>query len=429
MSNQLNIPKSIQKRIVIVGGGFAGLNVAKGLLKANAQIVLIDRYNFHTFQPLLYQAATSALPATSVVYPFREILNKSKSFYYRWAEVTGVDTHNKVLKCSEGDLMYDTLILATGTEVNFFGNSNIEKFSMPMKSLPQAIKIRQTILNNFEKADRCDDVIEKKALLNFCIAGGGPTGVEVSGALAEMKNEIFPRDYPHLDTDLMEIHLFEGSERLLGSMSEHAGKKALASLKNLGVILHLETEVNDYDGRKLYTSQNKEYSTENFIWAAGVVGKPLEGIPDTSVGKAKRYIVDNYNAVKNCKDIYAIGDIALMKTNDFPEGHPQVAQPAIQQGDHLAKNLARAINGKEMKTFRYFEKGYMAVVGRNKAVADIGKFQFSGFVAWLLWSFIHLFSLAGFKNRLIVFVSWIYNYINGDKSTRVIIQEATENKS
>ncbi len=426
MTHQLNIQKTAQSRIVIVGGGFAGLNMARGLQKSHAQIVLIDRYNFHTFQPLLYQAATSALASTSVAYPFREMLSESESFYYRWAEVTGVDVVSKKLNCSEGDVSYDVLILATGTEVNYFGNRNIERYSMAMKSLPQAIKIRQTILKNFEKADNCTHISEKKALLNFCIAGGGPTGVEVSGALAEMKNEIFPRDYPHLDTALMEIHLFDGGKRLLGSMSEHAGKNAMDSLIKLGVEVHLETDVDDYDGRVLKTSDSKTYSTDNFIWAAGVVGKPLKGIPIESVGKGKRYLVNEFNALNNCEDIYAIGDIALMKSQEFPEGHPQVAQPAIQQGKHLAKNLKRQIKGKEMKPFSYFEKGYMAVIGRNRAVADIGKFKFSGFFAWLLWSVIHLAFLAGFRNRLIVFISWIYNYLNGDKATRLIVEAAKE---
>ncbi len=429
MIENLNIPSSKGQRIVIVGGGFAGLNIAKGLLSSTAQIVLLDRFNFHTFQPLLYQAATSALPSDSVAYPFREILSKSNSFYYRWAEVQDVAVSSKKLLTSEGDLSYDILILATGTEVNYFGNKDIEKNALVMKSLPQAIKIRQTILSNFEKADRCDTIEDKKALLNFCLAGGGPTGVELSGALAEMKSEIFPRDYPHLDTSLMEINLFDGSDRLLSSMSDHAGKKAQEALEKLGVKIHLNVEVTGYDGVRLKTSEDKTYETKSFIWAAGVVGNPFSGIPETSIGAGKRYIVDEFNAILGCESVYAIGDIALMKTSSFPEGHPQVAQPAIQQGKTLAKNLKLKMKGKAMKAFSYFDKGSMAVIGRNRAVADIRKFKFSGFFAWLLWTVIHLFFLAGFRNRIIVFFSWMYNYINGDKATRLIIAEAERNKA
>lgn len=423
-SHILRVPKTELKRIVIVGGGFAGLNMARGLEKANAQVVLIDRYNFHTFQPLLYQTATSALPSNSVAYPFREMLSDSESFYYCWADVTGVDVENKILKSSEGTIRYDMLILATGTEVNYFGNEQIEKYALTMKSLPQAIEIRETILRNFEEADQCETLEEKKALLHFCIAGGGPTGVELAGALAEMKKYIFPKDYPHLDVALMQIDIYDGGERLLASMSEHAGKSALKSLENLGVNIYLKTEIKDYDGNILTTATDKKINTHSFIWAAGVVGKPLEGIPEEVIGHGNRYLVDETNEIKECKGIYAIGDIALMETEGFPKGHPQVAQPAIQQGQHLAKNIKRFLSGKSMKPFSYFEKGYMAVIGRNRAVADIGTFKFSGFAAWLLWTGIHLFFLAGFRNRLLVFFSWIYNYVTSDKASRLILKSA-----
>lgn len=423
----MNLPKTSQKRIVIIGGGFGGISLAKKLKNLEAQVVLIDRHNYHTFQPLLYQVSTSGLEPDSIAYPIRKVLKRLKNFHFRLASVEEINPDTKEITTNIGNLTYDYLVLATGTKTNFFGNENIKKFTMPMKTVPQALNIRSLMLQNFEKADDSMSDEERKALLTFCIVGAGPTGVELAGALAELKRNVFPKDYRHLNVEEMEIHLFEGGSRILSPMSTHASEKSHAFLKNLGVIVHINSIVKDYDGEVLITSEGNLFKSKNVIWAAGVTGAAIRGFESTkSLEKQNRYSVNRYNQLESHTSVFAIGDIAYMETEIFPKGHPQVAQPAIQQGEHLAKNLALHFAGKEMKPFIYFDKGTLATIGRNRAVADLGKLQFSGFFAWFIWMFVHLMALVGFRNKMIVFFNWAYNYINYDKAARLIVRPFKE---
>ena len=419
----MNIARTDQKRVVIIGGGFGGIYLAKSLRKTNFQIVVIDRQNFHAFQPLLYQVSTAGLEPDSIAYPIRKILKRLDDFHFRMATVQEIDPENKSVITDIGNLEYDYLVIATGTRTNYFGNHSIEQYAMPMKTVPQALNIRSLILQNFERADRCSDQEDRKALLNFAIVGGGPTGVELAGAFAELKKHVFPKDYKQMNIDEMEIHLFEGSNRVLPPMSEIASAKSLEFLTRLGVNVHLDTLVKDYDGDVLTMNNDQTMRTRNFIWTAGVTGAALPGIREDSVHeRLNRYRVNRFNQVKGHPDIFAIGDVAYMETNAFPNGHPQVAQPAIQQGRLLAKNLKRLEAGKSLLPFEYNDKGSMATIGRNKAVVDLPRWSFGGFFAWFIWMFIHLMSLVGFRNRVIVFFNWVYNYINYDKAARLIVR-------
>ncbi len=419
----MNIPKSKLPRVVIIGGGFAGVNLAKSLANKAVQVVLLDKHNYHTFQPLLYQVSTAGLEPDSIAYPLRKIIKKHRNSFFRLAEVQHIDTQNKKVTTNIGDLTFDYLVIATGTKTNFFGNKAIEANSMAMKKVPQALNIRSLILQNFEKATIANSAEERRALLNFVIVGGGPTGVELAGAIAELKNHIVPRDYPDLDTTDMEIHLLEGNDRVLPPMSTHASKKAEQFLRKLGVQVHCNTFVKDYDGLAVTTNSDLKLESETLIWAAGVTGAPVEGInAEALIARGNRYKVNRFNQVEGYDSIFALGDIAFMETDAFPNGHPQVAQPAIQQGKLLGKNLLKLIQNKPMKPFVYYDKGSMATIGRNKAVVDLKHFKFAGFFAWFVWMFIHLMSLVGFRNRVIVFFNWSYNYINFDKAARLIIR-------
>jgi len=419
----MNIPESKFPRIVIIGGGFAGINLAKSLNNKDLQVVLLDKHNYHTFQPLLYQVSSSGLEPDSIAYPLRKILKKHKNSFFRLTEVEHIDADKNEIKTSIGTLHYDFLVIATGTKTNFFGNKTIEANSMPMKSVPQALNIRSLILQNFEKAAISTSKEDRQAYLNFVIVGGGPTGVELAGAIAELKNHILPRDYHDLDSGDMQIHLLEGADRVLPPMSEHASAKASVFLESLGVHVHTNVFVKDYDGKRVTTNSNVELHTETLIWAAGVTGSPIHGLKAESLlERANRYKVNCFNQIEGYKTIFAIGDIASMTTENYPNGHPQVAQPAIQQGKLLGKNLMRFINNQSPKPFVYNDKGSMATIGRNKAVVDLKHFKFGGFFAWFIWMFIHLMSLVGFRNRVIVFFNWTYNYINFDKAARLIIR-------
>ncbi len=419
----MNIPKSNFPRIVIVGGGFAGINLVKSLKNKPVQVVLIDKRNYHTFQPLLYQVSSSGLEPDSIAYPLRKIIKSSKNIFFRLAEVITIHATTNSIETSIGELPYDYLVLATGTKTNYFGNKNVETYSMPMKTVPQALNIRSLILQNLEKAAIADSVDERHAFLNFVIVGGGPTGVELAGAIAELKNNIVPKDYHDLNANDMHIHLLEGSDRLLPPMSSHASKKAAEFLKSLGVNVHCNTFVKNYDGKKVETNTDLELESETLIWAAGVTGNPVLGLDsDVLLERANRYRVNAFNQVENYPHIFALGDIAYMETEAYPKGHPQVAQPAIQQGQLFAKNIMRLIANKPMKKFKYNDKGSMATIGRNKAVVDMGSLKFSGFLAWFVWMFIHLMALVGFRNRVVVFFNWTYNYINFDKAARLIIR-------
>lgn len=419
----MNIPRTSLPRVVIIGGGFAGMALARKILKEEMQMVLLDRHNYHTFQPLLYQVSTSGLEPDSIAYPLRKITRSSEKCFFRLAEVTSISPEKNTVHTSIGDLIYDYLVIATGSKTNFFGNDSIEEHGMWMKTVPQALNIRSLILENLEQATITEDPERRKALLNFVLVGAGPTGVELSGAIAELRNHIVPKDYPDLNPNEMNIHLLEGLDRVLPPMSEHASRKAHEMLEELGVKIHLNTMVENYDGHLVKTNTDLAIKTETFIWSAGVTGAPVKGLNASAmVEKANRYQVNAFNQVNGYENIFAIGDIALMQTEEFPKGHPMVAQPAIQQGKHLAKNIKHLIRGEKLEAFEYFDKGTMATVGRNRAVVDLHKWKFSGFFAWFVWMFVHLWFLVGFRNRTVTFFNWIYNYINFDKAARLIIR-------
>ena len=425
----MNIPKTELPRVVIIGGGFGGISLAQKLQKLKVQTVLLDKHNYHTFQPLLYQVSTSGLEPDSIAYPLRKITRSKSGSFFRMAEVSSIDPEKKLIQSNIGELYYDYLVIATGSKTNFFGNESIEKNGMWMKSVPHALNIRSLILENLEQAVITEDPIERKALLNFVLAGAGPTGVELSGAIAELRNHIVPKDYPDLDPSEMEIHLIEGQDRVLPPMSDKSSKKAAQFLRELGVELHLNTQVKSYDGKEVLTNTSAKFLTYTFIWSAGVTGAALKGLQASALmEKANRYEVNVFNQVKGYETIFAIGDIAVMECEEYPKGHPMVAQPAIQQGKHLAKNIGNLLNNKKLEPFEYFDKGSMATIGRNRAVVDMGRFNFGGFFAWFVWMFIHLWFLIGFRNRLVTFFNWVYNYVNFDKAARLIIRPFKENQ-
>lgn len=415
------IPDSNQPRLVILGGGFAGITLAKKLKTAGFQIVLFDRNNYHTFQPLLYQVATAGLEPDSIAGPLRKQLEDVKNFYFRMGEVYSVNAEEKYISTEIGQMSYDYLVIATGSRTNYFGNDAIMAHAFPLKQIPQALDLRSHILQNFEAATITTDAEQLESMMNIVIVGGGPTGVEVAGALGELKKNVLPSDYPDLDFDKMNIVLLEGASRLLGGMSEFASRKALKYLKKFDVQVQLNTLVTTYDGLVAKLNNESTINTRTLIWAAGVKGNYPDGI-ERAVEKA-RIIVDEYNKVVGYDDIYAMGDIALMKSPEYPNGHPMLAPVAIQQGTNLSENFKRIIKGKPMKPFQYKDKGSMATIGRNKAVVDMGKLRFGGLFAWMIWMFVHLVSIIGFRNRLIVFSNWVWNYFTYDKGTRLIIRK------
>lgn len=424
------IPASTRPRVVIVGGGFAGIELAKKLAKAPLQVVLIDKHNYHTFQPLLYQVATSGVEATSIIQPFRKILNGTNDAYFRLAEVQSVNTEEQVVETSIGLVHYDYLVIATGATTNFYGNAQIQRCAISIKSIEDALSLRNTILTNFEKALQVGDEEQLNSLMDFVIVGGGPTGVEVAGALSELRKHVFPKDYKELDFMKMDIHLVQSGEHLLKGMSPQASKKALEFLEKAGVRVWLNRRVKAYDGFTVTLNTGEELKSRTLIWAAGVTGNPINGLrKDCLVDNRIR--VDEFNRAVGYNNVFAIGDIAAMITSELPDGHAMLAQPALQQGRLLAKNLMQLAAGKTMQPFKYRDKGTMATIGRNRAVADVKlfkkEFHTQGFRAWLIWLFIHLISIIGFRNRLVVLLNWLWNYIRYDASIRVIIGHKKEN--
>lgn len=419
----MNIPQSENPRVVIIGGGFAGIALAKKLRNKNVQVVLLDKHNYHTFQPLLYQVATGGLEAGSIAYPIRKVIQEYKDFYFRLTSVKEIDTKNQKIISEIGDLHYDYLVIATGSKTNYFGNKEIERNSMSMKTIPQSLNIRSLILENFEQAVLTKDVNDKNSLINFVLVGGGPTGVELAGALAEMKKAILQKDYPDLDIQKMEINLVQSGDRILNTMSEKSSKAAEEFLLSLGVKIWKNVRVTNYDGRTISTNSDLTFETATVIWTAGVQGAAISGLDAAAlVEKVERIRVNEFNQVKGYDTIFAIGDIASMETEDYPQGHPMMAQPAIQQGDLLGENLAKLLKNQPMEPFEYNDKGSMATIGRNKAVVDLPKYHFNGVFAWFVWMFVHLFSLIGFKNKAVVFLNWVYNYIRFDREGRLIIR-------
>ena len=419
----MNIPVSKNPRIVIIGGGFAGIALAKKLKNTNYQVVMLDKHNYHTFQPLLYQVATGGLEAGSIAYPIRKVIQQYNDFYFRLTSVKEIDTANQKIISEIGDLHYDYLVIATGSKTNYFGNKEIERNAMSMKTIPQSLNIRSFILENFEQAVLTKDEADRNALMNFVLVGAGPTGVELAGALAEMKKEILQKDYPDLDISKMQINLIQSGDRVLNTMSEKSSIAAEKFLDNLGVKVWKNVRVTNYDGRTISTNTDLSIESLTVIWTAGVQGAIVHGLDAKSlVERVERIRVNRFNQVNGYENIFALGDIASMETEKFPQGHPMMAQPAMQQGSLLGDNLIKLSQNKPMKPFEYNDKGSMATIGRNKAVVDLPKYHFSGFFAWVVWMFVHLFSLIGFKNKAVVFMNWIYNYIRFDREGRLIVR-------
>jgi NADH dehydrogenase len=419
----MNIPKTSFPRIVIVGGGFAGISIAKGLKNKEVQVVLLDKHNYHNFQPLLYQVSTGGLEPDSIAYPIRKVLKGYSNFFFRLANVEEIRTEENTIVTNIGTLGYDYLVIATGSETNYYGNREIEINSMAMKTIPQSLNLRSLILENFEQALLTDQYHERDALMNFVIVGAGPTGVELAGALAEIKKGILPKDYPDLDTRRVQIHLIQSGDRILKEMSEKASQKAEDFLEGLGVQIWKNTRVTGYDGKTVTTDTDVHFETATLVWAAGVKGVEIKGLnaKDLLVG-GSRLPVDEFNKVKGYNNIFAVGDVACVQTEATPKGYPMMAQPAMQQGRNLGENLIRLLENKPLKPFVYRDKGSMATIGRNKAVVDMKNIRFQGVFAWFVWMFVHLFFLIGFRNRMVVFVNWVYNYVRFDREARLIIR-------
>ncbi|WP_259014695.1 NAD(P)/FAD-dependent oxidoreductase [Emticicia fluvialis] len=422
-----NIPDTSQKRIVIVGAGFGGLALAQKLEKNDVQIVLIDKNNYHQFQPLFYQVAMAGLEPSSISFPLRKIFQKKKNIHIRITSVTRVVPSEQKIETELGDVHYDYLVLAMGAGTNFFGMQNMINNAIPMKSVSEAIYLRNRVLQNFEDALTAEDAETREGLMNMVVVGGGPTGVEVSGTLAEMKKMILPKDYPELDFNMMKIYLFESSPHVLEVMSDEASVKGKEYLERLGVIVRAGERIVDFDGQFAYTSNNEKIRTHNVVWAAGVKGNTIEGFAPEVYGRGGRMKVNQFNQVDGYQNIFAVGDIALMSGDEkFPNGHPQVAQPAIQQGKLLAKNILNLMKGEDLKSFSYKDLGSMATVGRNLAVVDLPFWKFQGAFAWYVWMFVHLMSILGVKNKVMVFINWVWSYITYDQSLRLIIRPKTK---
>jgi NADH dehydrogenase len=423
----IDIPKIYLKRVVIVGGGFAGIELAKRIRNTH-QVVMIDKNNYHTFQPLLYQVATAGIEPDSIAFPLRKIFKGQKNFYFRMAEALEILPEKNSLRTSIGDIDYDFLVIATGSDTSYFGMESLKENSMPMKSVREALDLRSMILQNFEKAVTATTEEERAALMTYVIAGGGPTGVELAGALGELKKHVLPNDYPELDFRNMQIHLIDTSTRLLTAFGEKASAKASDYLAQLEVKVWLGYRVTNYDGQFVTTDKGKIFHTPTMIWAAGVAGVSVPGIPADSIQKNGRVAVNEVNLVSATKNIFAIGDVAWMTTPDYPKGHPQVAQVAIQQATRLGKNLASGKLQEHWEKFVYKDKGSMATVGMHRAVVESKFITTQGFFAWILWIFIHLMALVGFRNRLVVFFNWLISYFNYDHGLRLIIRPSSRRK-
>ena len=420
----INIPAADQPRLVIIGGGFAGLYLAKHLKKANLQIVLLDRNNFHAFQPLLYQVATAMLEPEAVASSFRKIFKEQKNFHFRMVGVRRIDPINKIVTTDAGCLAYDILVIATGVRTNFYGMEDVARHAFTMKNVPDAIAIRQRIFGNFEKALMTEDENERDALMNIVIVGGGPTGIEIAGAIGELKKFILPYDYRELDLHRMRIHLVEATNRLLTGMSDKAADLARKGLEKFSVNLLLNTKITAYNGKVVITEDGRKLQTRMLIWVAGMTADIPPGLDRIETVGEGRIRVDLYNSVAGYDDIYALGDVASVVTENTPRGHAMLAPVAIQQAKNLAENISLRIEGKGegMKPFRYHNRGIMATIGRNQAIVEAPGFSFGGLPAWLAWLFVHLLTLVGFRNKVIAFINWAWNYLSYDRGMRLIIR-------
>lgn len=422
LSESICLPDSKLPRVVVIGGGFAGLALIEKLKYKKVQVVLFDKNNFHHFQPLLYQVATSALEPDSIVFPFRKQINGYNNVSFRLAEVEEIQPSSNTVVTNKGTAYYDYLVLATGTTTNFHGMDTVESNSLGMKDIRDSLNIRHMMLQNLEQAAiTCDDE-ERDALTNFVIVGGGPAGVEMAGALAEFCKYILPKDYPEYPSSIMNIYLIEANDQLLSTMSDKSSMKTLKYLKDLNVKVLFNESVSDYDGLQIITKSGKTILAKNLIWTAGVKGQFPKGIDERNVIRGNRLKTDPYLKLEGYENIFAIGDIAALISEDTPKGHPQVAQAAIQQGKYLGSSILGITKGKKGKPFVYNDKGSLATVGKRRAVADLGKFKIAGYFAWLLWSIVHLMSISGFRNRLMVGFNWAVSYFTYEKSNRVIIR-------
>lgn len=414
-----------RKKIVIVGAGFGGLRLARDLKNSNYEVFLIDKHNYHQFQPLMYQVATARLEPASISFPLRKVFQYSKNVRVRIAEVDRIDSATKTVHTSIGDYPYDYLVLSMGCTTNYFGNENLEKCAFPMKSVPEALQLRNRILQTFE-----DAVITEpenlQFLLNFVIVGGGPTGVELAGALAEMKTKILPKDYPDKDFSQLKIYLLEGSPNVLNAMSQDSKTTARKYLENMGVVVRTQTVVENYNGRTVLLKGGETIDAKNVIWAAGISGVKIDGVPAESYTRGNRLVVNRYNELTTIKDVYAIGDIAYMTTPKYPNSHPQVASVAIEQAKVLAKNFRRLDKNQPLTEYEYHNKGSMATIGKRKAVVDLPSFSFQGRFAWFTWMFVHLMLILSIQNKLAIFITWMFSYFNNDSTLRVLIKPVTK---
>lgn len=426
-----NLPKTTQKKVVVIGAGFAGLKLARKLNEASYQVILLDKNNYHQFQPLFYQVATSGLQPSAISFPLRKIFHKSKNVFFRMAEAKEIDQNINRLYTDVGYLDYDYLVLALGAETNYFGSKNIESNSTPMKSVSEALFIRNKIISNYETAINIAGEEKRKPIMNVVIVGGGPTGVELAGAMAELRNNVLPKDYPELNFKNMRVVLIEAGGSLLSSMSTAAKNKSLEYLQKLGVDVLLNTQVEDYDGLTVKLKGANPIQTKTLLWAAGIKPASIMGIRDDQKTTNGRLLVNTFNSLKGSENVLALGDLCLMEIDD-PKGYPQVAQVALQQADNLAFNLKRNLESQVWSPFRYRDLGSMATIGRKLAVVDLPFIQFQGILAWLTWLFIHLMAILGVKNKLFIFFDWAWNYLSFDPSLRILIrpkfEKAKENK-
>ena len=423
MMNKIDIPdKGKRKRVVIVGGGFGGLKLARKLKNDNFQIVLLDKNNYHLFQPLLYQVATAGIEPSAISFPFRKIFKKRKYFHIRICEAQRVIPERNILETSIGVIEYDYLVIATGCYTNYFGNDKMALHTMSLKTTAEALYNRNQVLESFEKAQNTSNLKEREKLMTFIIVGGGATGIELSGALAEMRKFILPQDYPDLDIEQMRIVLIDAGPRLLSAFSEKSSTEVQDYLAKKGVEIKVDSKVVDYENDLLTLGDGTAIPSTNIYWVAGVKANSIEGLPQAAYGPGNRLNVDVFNKVTGTNNVFAIGDTALMISEDYPRGHPQVVQPAIQQAKLLVQNLNNIEKGLPLKPFVYHNKGSMATVGRNNAIVELKNIRFGGFPAWAVWLFIHLMSIVGVKNRLFIFIDWMWSYFTYDPSLRLIIK-------
>ena len=419
-----NVPRTKRKRVIIVGGGFGGLKLAERLKGSQFQVVLVDRNNYHQFLPLIYQVASAGIEPTSISFPFRKIFQGRKNFFFRLAEVRSIDPEHNRIQTSIGKADYDYLVLAAGTTSNFFGNARIEQAAIPMKDVSEAMGLRNALLSNYERAVTCSTGEERRELLTVVIVGGGATGVEIAGALSEMKRFVIPKDYPEIKKSELRLCLIEAGDRLLAGMSREASDHAKMFLEEMGIEVKLNTKVTDYDNYAVVLETGERIPTRSFIWVSGITAVHIGNLDESLLGRGKRITVDEFNRVRGMANVFAIGDQCIQPTDDrYPNGHPQVAQVAIQQGELLACNLRRERRGAAMQPFRYKDLGSMATLGRNRAVADLGRIRLHGWLAWMIWLVVHLRSILGIRNRLLILMNWTWNYFTYDQSLRLIIRE------